>query len=93
MPTGPVSADAVLLTTMQVMPEFAGEGLGRMLAQAVVKDLTRRGVKAIEVFGEQRPGTEPGCLDPGRLPARRRVQDRSARTRAGRGCAWSCARP
>jgi hypothetical protein len=35
-----------------------------MLAQAVVRDLTRRGVKAIEVFGEQRPGTEPGCLVP-----------------------------
>ncbi len=34
-----------------------------MLAQAVVKDLTRRGVKAIEVFGEQRPA-EPGCLVP-----------------------------
>jgi GNAT superfamily N-acetyltransferase len=64
LPTGPVSADAVLLTTMQVMPEFAGEGLGRMLAQAVVRDLTRRGVKAIEVFGEQRPGDEPGCLIP-----------------------------
>lgn len=64
MPTGPVSADAVLLTTMQVMPEFAGEGLGRMLAQAVVKDLTRRGVKAIEVFGDAQPGTEPGCVIP-----------------------------
>jgi GNAT superfamily N-acetyltransferase len=63
MPTGPVSADAVLLTTLQVMPEFAREGLGRSLAQAVVKDLTRRGVKAIEVFGEQRPA-EPGCLVP-----------------------------
>lgn len=64
MPTGPVSADAVLLTTMQVMPEFAGEGLGRLLAQAVVKDLTRRGVKAIEVFGDARPGTEPSCVIP-----------------------------
>jgi hypothetical protein len=64
MPTGPVSADAVLMTTMQVMPEFAGEGLGRMLAQAVARDLTRRGVKAIEVFGDQRPGSEPGCLVP-----------------------------
>jgi hypothetical protein len=29
-----------------------------------VRDLTRRGVKAIEVFGEQRPGSEPGCLIP-----------------------------
>jgi GNAT superfamily N-acetyltransferase len=64
MPTGPVSADAVLLTTMQVLPEFAREGLGRMLAQAVARDLTRRGVKAIEVFGEQRPGSEAGCLIP-----------------------------
>jgi GNAT superfamily N-acetyltransferase len=64
MPTGPVSADAVLLTAMQVMPEFAGEGLGRLLAQAVVKDLTRRGVKAIEVFGDAQPGTEPGCVIP-----------------------------
>jgi N-acetylglutamate synthase-like GNAT family acetyltransferase len=59
-----VSADAVLMTTMQVMPEFSGEGIGRMLAQAVVKDLTRRGVKAIEVFGEARPGAEPSCMVP-----------------------------
>jgi GNAT superfamily N-acetyltransferase len=64
MPTGPVSADAVLLTAMQVMPEFAGEGLGRLLAQSVVKDLTRRGVKAVEVFGDARPGTEPSCVIP-----------------------------
>jgi GNAT superfamily N-acetyltransferase len=64
MPTGPVSADAVLLTTMQVMPEFAHEGLGRLLAQTVVKDLTRRGVKAVEVFGDARPGTELGCVIP-----------------------------
>lgn len=62
--TGPVSADAVLLTTMQVRPEFAGEGLGRLLAQAVVKDLTRRGVRAVEVFGDARPGTEPSCVIP-----------------------------
>jgi GNAT superfamily N-acetyltransferase len=64
MPTGPVSADAVLLTTMQVIPEYSGEGLGRLLAQAVVKDLTRRGVRAVEVFGDARPGVEPGCVIP-----------------------------
>lgn len=64
MPTGPVSADAVLLTTMQVAPEFSGEGLGRALAQAVVKDLTRRGVKAVEAFGDARPGTESDCVVP-----------------------------
>jgi GNAT superfamily N-acetyltransferase len=64
MPTGPVSADAVLLTTMQVMPEFSGEGVGRMLAQTVVKDLTRRGVRAVEVFGDASPGTDADCVVP-----------------------------
>jgi hypothetical protein len=51
-PTSPVSADAVLLMTAHVLPEFAGGGLGRMLVQGVAKDLTRRGVKAIEAFGD-----------------------------------------
>lgn len=64
LPTGPVSADAVLLTTMQVLPEFAGEGLGRALAQAVVKELPRRGVRALEAFGDARPGTEADCVVP-----------------------------
>ncbi len=51
-PTSPVSADAVLLMTAHIIPEFAGGGLGRMLVQGVAKDLTRRGVKAIEAFGD-----------------------------------------
>jgi hypothetical protein len=51
-PTSPVSADAVLLMTAHVLPEFAGGGLGRMLIQGVAKDLVRRGVKAIEAFGD-----------------------------------------
>jgi GNAT superfamily N-acetyltransferase len=50
-PTSPVSADAVLLTTARVLPQYAGGGLARMLIQAAAKDLTRRGVKAIEAFG------------------------------------------
>jgi len=50
--TSPVSPDAVLLMTAQVLPEFSGGGLGRMLLQAMAKDLTRRGVKAIEAFGD-----------------------------------------
>jgi GNAT superfamily N-acetyltransferase len=62
-PTSPVSADAVLLMTAHVLPEFAGGGLGRMLVQGVAKDLTRRGVKAIEAFGDLKgePGT---CVVP-----------------------------
>jgi ribosomal protein S18 acetylase RimI-like enzyme len=51
-PTSPVSPDAVLLMTAHVLPEFSGAGLGRMLVQAVAKDLTRRGVRAVEAFGD-----------------------------------------
>jgi len=50
-PTSPVSGDAVLLITAGILPEFAGGGLGRMLVQTAAKDLTRRGVRAIEAFG------------------------------------------
>ncbi|HEX3813313.1 MAG TPA: GNAT family N-acetyltransferase [Mycobacteriales bacterium] len=62
-PTSPVSADAVLLMTATIIPEFAGGGLGRMLLQGVVKELTRRGVRALEVFGDLR-WTGPGCVLP-----------------------------
>ena len=53
-PTSPVSADAVLLMTANILSEFSGGGLGRVLVQSVAKDLTRRGVKAIEAFGDLR---------------------------------------
>jgi GNAT superfamily N-acetyltransferase len=55
-PTSPPGADAVLLTGFYVLPEFRHGGLGRMLVQAVAKDLTRRGVRAIEAFGDAQPG-------------------------------------
>ncbi len=54
-PTSPVSADAALLMTAHVTPAFSGGGLGRMLVQGVARDLTKRGVKAIEAFGDARP--------------------------------------
>ncbi|RZS37605.1 acetyltransferase (GNAT) family protein [Herbihabitans rhizosphaerae] len=67
-PTSPVSADAVLLTGFHVLPEFRGGGLGRMLVQAVAKDLTRRGVKAIEAFGDAQaldiPEQDRTCVVP-----------------------------
>ncbi len=62
-PTSPVSADAVLLMTGHVLPEFAGMGLGRMLVQGVAKDLVRRGVKAIEAFGDRQWETT-ACVVP-----------------------------
>lgn len=73
-PTSPVSADAVLLMTARVLPLWTGGGLARMLVQAAAKDLTRRGVKAVEAFGlaaesapaeGEAPG--PGCLVPADL--------------------------
>lgn len=69
-PTSPVSGDAVLLMTANVLPEFAGSGLGRMLVQGAAKDLSRRGVKAIEAFGD---ATAPGPDAPEAEDGRRRM--------------------
>lgn len=49
-PTSPVSADAVLLMTAGVLPGHRDGGLGRVLVQSAAKDLTRRGVRAVEAF-------------------------------------------
>ncbi len=67
-PTSPVSPDAALLMTAHVVTAFAGGGLGRMLVQGVARDLTKRGIKAIEAFGDAKtdddPVTSDGCLAP-----------------------------
>ena len=84
-PTAPVSGDAVLLMTGRVVAGFTGGGLGRMLVQGVAKDLTRRGVRAIEAFGLEhgdaaggRPVRRRAGLPAARgLPAQRRLQDRA----------------
>lgn len=62
-PTSPVSADAALLVTAHVLPEFVGGGLGRMLVQGTAKELTRRGIRAIEAFGDLR-WEGPRCVVP-----------------------------
>ena len=66
-PTSPVSGDAVLLMTGRVVEEYAGGGLGRMLVQGVAKDLSRRGIRAIEAFGVELPAGVQD--DPARAPA------------------------
>lgn len=63
-PTSPVSGDAVLLMTAHVLPEFGGAGLARMLVQGMVKDLTRRGVRAVEAFGDTEWSGLGHCLLP-----------------------------
>jgi hypothetical protein len=50
-PTGPVSADAVLLTSLGVEAGHEAGGLSRHLIAAVVGDLVRRGARALEAFG------------------------------------------
>ncbi len=66
-PTGPVSPDAVLLTTLGVEPGRGGEDLPRTLIAAVVGDLVRRGVRALEAFGRSPAVAE--LSDPARVPA------------------------
>jgi hypothetical protein len=67
-PTSPVSPDAALLMTAHVVSPFTGGGLGRMLVQGVARDLTKRGIKAIEAFGDAKfdetAADRTGCLAP-----------------------------
>ena len=65
-PTAPVSADSVILMTARVIPEFAGQGLGRVLIQGAAKDVMRRGVRAVEAFGYLGDPESPkaSCLIP-----------------------------
>lgn len=50
--TSPVSPDAVLLVSGYVDPAYAGGGLGRVLVQAMARDLLERGgIRAVEAFG------------------------------------------
>lgn len=59
-PTSPVSSDAVLLTTLRIegtssagiaLHGESADTLSRRLIQAVIADLIRRGVRALEAFG------------------------------------------
>ncbi|MGK2867753.1 MAG: acetyltransferase [Mycobacterium sp.] len=50
-PTGPVSADAVLLTSLGLDSSEGADVLSAALITAVVGDLVRRGVRALEAFG------------------------------------------
>lgn len=71
-PTGPVSADAVLLTTVGVESGADGDGLTRALMAAVVGDLVRRGVRALEAYGRTADASElsdPQRVSPDLRPA------------------------
>ena len=71
LPTGPVSADAVLLTSMGVESDESG-GLSELLIAQVVSELVRRGVRALEAFGRTAAAAElldPDSADPELRPA------------------------
>jgi hypothetical protein len=57
-PSGPVSADAVLLTSIGIDAADDPDGLPRGLIAAAVGDLVRRGVKALEAFGRTAAAAE-----------------------------------
>lgn len=80
-PTGPVSADAVLLTTVGVESGDDGDGLTRALMAAVVGDLVRRGVRALEAFGRTAAAAElanPQLISPDLRAAVQSLGDCSA---------------
>ena len=71
-PTAPVSADAVLLTSMRVEPGPAADDLPYSLVARVVDELVRRGVRALEAFGRTENVVEllnPESVDPDLRPA------------------------
>jgi hypothetical protein len=69
-PTAPVSADAVLLTSVRVEPGPEADDVPRSLIAGVVDELVRRGVRALEAFGRTEavaelagsPDTDPALL-------------------------------
>ncbi|WP_375484572.1 GNAT family N-acetyltransferase [uncultured Jatrophihabitans sp.] len=63
-PTSPVGADAVLLMTAYVTPQFRNGGIGRVLAQTTVREMARRGYRALEAFGRTGDGDGTGCVLP-----------------------------
>lgn len=57
-PTAPVSADAVLLTSMGIEPGQAADDLPHSLLARVIDELVRRGVRALEAFGRTPAASE-----------------------------------
>jgi hypothetical protein len=57
-PTGPVSADAVLLTSMGIEIGRAADDLPHNLVARVIDELVRRGVRALEAFGRTAAATQ-----------------------------------
>jgi GNAT superfamily N-acetyltransferase len=55
---GPTSDDAVLLACLHIRPEARDIGLGTVLLQAALSDLTSRGERVVEAYGSVAPASE-----------------------------------
>ena len=67
--SGPVSPDAVLLTTARIDEAHRGSGLGRFLLNGALVALARRGVRAVEMFGREDSARPDDAVPPCLLPA------------------------
>jgi len=56
---GPISSDATFLSCLYVPQPYRGHGLGKLLLNAVQKDLIKRGYRAIETFARRAPAKNP----------------------------------
>lgn len=76
-PTGPVSADAVLLTSMGTERGQASDDLPASMIARVIDELVRRGVRALEAFGRTSEATElhPATADPDVRPVLEGLND------------------
>lgn len=57
-PSGPVSADAILLTSMGIEAGEDTDDLSHSLIAGVIDELVRRGVRAVEAFGRTTAAAE-----------------------------------
>jgi GNAT superfamily N-acetyltransferase len=59
-PAGPVSEDAVLLACLFIpKPKFRGKGLGSLLLEAILEELSARGIQAVETFARRGSAENP----------------------------------
>jgi len=90
-PTAPVSPDAVVLATGRILPRYLGLGLGKILVQAVAKDVIKRGFRAVEAFGDSR-WDGPSCVWP-TISCAPSASASYGNTLATRACGWTCGPP
>ncbi|HEX9776057.1 MAG TPA: GNAT family N-acetyltransferase [Actinomycetota bacterium] len=59
-----ISRDALFLATLRVLPEAWGQGVGKALVHAVLKEAKLRGKRAVECYGDREWAHEQ-CILPG----------------------------